>query len=346
VGRPIRAGPQRLFGGCYSIFGWTQFFPLAFLWKTPVPVLLALLLGGGAITLRWMRAHATACTDLRRIAPLVVFFAVYWAFSLTSKLNIGHRHILPTYPVMFILLGGLAAPGVLTGWWRVAVPACLLLGQSIANVRITPHYLAFFNSLAGGPANGWRLLVDSSLDWGQDLPLLKQWLERNTGSETVYLSYFGSGEPDYYGIRARRLPFVNGFKQQQPYVRLEPGIYAISATMLVDVYSPTRGAWTLEYEKEYQQLRALEPQLEAYWSSAAKRAELEREASPAQWENARARHARLRFSRLSHYLRARKPDATIGYSILVYRLRPEEIEHATQGSAQQWRAAIERAAAR
>jgi 4-amino-4-deoxy-L-arabinose transferase-like glycosyltransferase len=332
--------------GDYSIFGWPEFFPLAFLWKTPVAVLLAIALGGAALGLRWARGGAALRADLQRSAPLLVFFAVYWAFSLTSKLNIGHRHILPTYPVIFILLGGLAAPGVLSGWGRVVLPCCLLLGQLIASVRIAPHYLAFFNSLAGGPANGWRLLVDSSLDWGQDLPRLRTWLEKNAGAEPVYLSYFGSGEPDYYGIRARRLPFVNGFKQQQPYIRLEPGIYAISATMLVDVYSPTRGPWTLEYEKEYQQLRALEPQLESYWSSAAKRAELEREASPAQWENARARHARLRFSRLSHYLRARKPDAMIGYSVLVYRLSAAEIESATQGSAQQWRLAIEQANAR
>ena len=331
--------------GDYSIHGWPSFFPLAFLWKTPLPVLASLVVGAAALALRWGRSAGKWRRDLTAVAPLLVLFVVYWAFSITSKLNIGHRHILPTYPVLFILLGGLAAPGVLPHWMRVTIPACALAGQAVANVLVAPHYLAFFNSLAGGPANGWRLLVDSSLDWGQDLPLLKRWLAENAGRDQVYLSYFGSGEPDYYGIRARRLPFVNGFKQQQPYVALAPGIYAVSATMLVDVYSPTRGPWTLNHEKEYQQLRALEPQLEAYWTSPEKRAELEREALPAQWENARARHARLQFSRLSHYLRVRRPDAVLGYSIFVFRLSAAEIHDATAGSLQEWRQSLERAAA-
>jgi 4-amino-4-deoxy-L-arabinose transferase-like glycosyltransferase len=332
--------------GEYSIFGWPAFFPLTFLWKTPLPVLAALVCGTAVVAARWARDRVVWRADLTRMAPLVTLFVVYWAFSVTSKLNIGHRHILPTYPILFILLGGIAAPGVLTGIWKLAVPATLVAGQLVANIRSAPHYLAFFNSLAGGPSNGWRLLVDSSLDWGQDLPGLKRWLDANAGNEPVFLSYFGSGEPDYYGVRAGRLPFVNGFKQQQPYVRLQPGIFAISATMLVDVYSPTRGPWSLQLEKEFQQLRALEPQLEAYWSDAQRRAELEREALPAQWENARTRHARLQFSRLSHYLRVRKPDAMIGYSILVFRLSAAELEQATQGSIQHWRELIERSALR
>ncbi len=37
-----------------------------------------------------------------------------------------------------------------------------------ASVAIFPHYLAYFNAFAGGPLNGWRYLIDSNLDWGQD----------------------------------------------------------------------------------------------------------------------------------------------------------------------------------
>ena len=37
------------------------------------------------------------------------FLAVYWATAMTSNINIGHRHILPTYPVMYILAGSAAA---------------------------------------------------------------------------------------------------------------------------------------------------------------------------------------------------------------------------------------------
>jgi hypothetical protein len=53
--------------------------------------------------------------------------------------------------------------------------------------------------LAGGPNGGWRYLVDSNLDWGQDLGGLKQWMDENE-VDHIWLSYFGEGRPDYYGI--------------------------------------------------------------------------------------------------------------------------------------------------
>ena len=56
---------------------------------------------------------------LYRTAPLVVLFVVYWATSITSHLNIGHRHILPTYPVLFIAAGAL-------GTWLVSRRALLV----------------------------------------------------------------------------------------------------------------------------------------------------------------------------------------------------------------------------
>lgn len=326
--------------GDYAIYGWVSFFPLAFLWKTPLAVLAALLAGGAALFHRWRTVR------LATVAPLLMLLVVYWAFSLTSKLNIGHRHILPTYPVLFILLGGLLAPGVLTGWWRTVLPLALMFGQLAANLRTAPHYLAYFNSLAGGPAHGYRLLVDSSLDWGQDLPALKSWLQsQGSGAPPVYLSYFGSGEPDYYGLKATRLPFVNGFKSRPVWYEPGPGTYCISATMLQQVYSPFRGPWSLGMEKEYQEARAKEPLFREYWHNSSVREELALLGSDKAFEDTWARYNLLRFARLCHYLRARQPDAQPGYSILVYRLDQAEIDAALNGDLRQLGAAIERALA-
>jgi hypothetical protein len=188
--------------------------------------------------------------------------------------------------------------------------------------------------------------VDSSLDWGQDLPGLKTWLDQNADGAPVFLSYFGTGEPDYYGIRARRLPFVNAFKIPQPYVRLEAGVYAISATMLEHVYSPIRGPWTLELEKEFQELRGVEPIFAAYVGDPQHRAELNRAATEAQWRRKWTRHDLLRFARLCYYLRVRTPDASIGHALLVYRLTAAEIAAATAGPLGAWRTLIEQAVAR
>jgi hypothetical protein len=251
---------------------------------------------------------------------------------------------MPTYPVLFILAGSLGS-GLNARRRFAAIAVAGLLAWQVADaVRVYPNYLAFFNPAAGGMSNGYRHLVDSSLDWGQDLPGLKSWLDRHAGNDRVYLSYAGSGEPNYYGIRARRLPFINGFKIPQPWVRLEPGIYCIGATMLQHVYSPIRGPWTPELEKEYQWMRTFEPAFEAYFGDRAQRAELEKQAPPEKWKRAWVRHDLLRFARLCYYLRAREPDDQVGHSILIYRLTAKEIAVATTGSLEEWQNAVTRGA--
>jgi 4-amino-4-deoxy-L-arabinose transferase-like glycosyltransferase len=335
--------------GDYSIHGWVRFFPFAFLVKTPVPLLLLLATGLTAWGLTLVRAGRAGWERVRRLAwttaPLLALFAVYWIFSLTSHLNIGHRHILPTYPVLFILLG---AFGAWLKWKRplaLFVVAALGLWYAADSWRSRPHYIAYFNQLIGGAANGYRHLVDSSLDWGQDLPGLAEWLRAHNPAPhaPVFLSYFGTGDPRYEGIIATRLPTLPRIPPPRPWYWLEPGIYCVSATMLQHVYSSVRGPWTLGLEAEYQQLRQQDAMFRLYQSEPGRRAELQREVSAPQWNAAWARYDLLRFARLCHYLRARRPDAVIGHSIFVYRLSAAEIADATAGPIANWSAAIERA---
>jgi len=324
--------------GEYSVTGWASFFPWAFALKTTLPLIFACVLAAILAIRRWRLAPSgTWRRDLLRLTPLIVLFSVYWIVSIASHLNIGHRHILPTYPVLFIAAGALGA------WLfsnRLAARAAVLLllawhiGES---AYVAPHFIAYFNEVAGGPEQGHRHLVDSSLDWGQDLPGLETWLQAHQRpGEPVYLSYFGTGEPDYYGIRARRLSFINGFHETESYTRLEPGLYCIGATMLEHVYSTVRGPWTLEREKEYQWLRTFEPLFDAYTQDPSKRPGLEKDLTAAKWQASWTRFDALRLARLCTYLRVRHPDATIGYSIFVYRLSAEEIARATTGTLQEW----------
>lgn len=331
--------------GEHGIYGWPQFFPLAFLWKTPLAVLGACLAGLLVLVRRWRPASARIGRDLRAIAPLVVFALVCWAIWIPSHLNIGHRHILPFYPVLFILLGGLAARGVLPGRWRVALPLVLVTGQAVATARTHPHYIAFFNTLSGGPAHGYRLLVDSSLDWGQDLPGLARHLRERQGAaaeEPVFLAYFGSGEPDYYGIRATRLQFLNGFRFPQRWYRPGPGLYCISATLLQQVYSNVSRPWTPEIEAEYQRLRESAPLFERYHTDASSRPELEKQVPREQWQRAWKRYDDLRFARLCYLLRAREPHTSIGHSILLYHVSAEDVRLAFDSSYAEWLRAVER----
>jgi hypothetical protein len=324
--------------GEFSNTGWPGFFLWTFALKSTLPLLGASLAALALLARRWR-------DEAYRLAPLAALFAVYWVFSVASHLNIGHRHILPVYPVLFIVAGALGAWLVSRQVMLVTFVIALLGWHAAEALRIAPHFLAYFNQIAGGPTNGHRHFVDSSLDWGQDLPGLKTWLDANTKpGEPVYLSYFGTGEPDYHGIRAQRLMFVNGFKlPPPPLAKLEAGVYCIGATMLEQVYSPVRGPWTLGLEREFQAARSAESAMREVQRDPQHHEELLRDAPREKWEGATRRYEWLRLARLCHYLRARRPDATIGYSILIYRLSAAEVHEATAGSAAEWSAAIERA---
>ncbi len=102
---------------------------------------------------------------------------------------------------------------------------------------IDPHYLAYFNELVGGPENGYKFLVDSNLDWGQDLKGLKKWMDKN-GINLIGLSYFGTADPRYYGTPFVYLPSIpfsyRGHEKKD--IGRKPTYFAISATNLQGVF--------------------------------------------------------------------------------------------------------------
>jgi hypothetical protein len=253
-------------------------------------------------------------TLLYQGAPLIVLVVIYSYFALTTQINIGHRHLLPVYAPMLILAGG--AAGLLRGASRAGrVLVVLLIGWFIAeSLVIRPNYLAYFNSIAGGPANGYRHLVDSNLDVGQDLIALRKWIEADTAArgkpEPVFLSFFGPADPVAHGLTATRFGDT-GF--DQPNRRLPAlvhgGLYCISVTLFQGLYTLTSGPWTGDEETFYQGLLRV--------AHARSLTYLE------------ARYLEhLQFARLRHYLAHREPTARVGYSILIFRLRDEEVDFA------------------
>ena len=135
---------------------------------------------------------------------------------------------------------------------------------------------------------------------------------------------------------------MNGFHEDEAYIPLGPGLYCIGATMLEQVYSPVRGPWTTALESEFQFLRMYEPVFRLYAEDPAARSRLEREMPNVKWIASRDRFQHLRFARLCTYLRVRRADANVGYSILIYRLSAAEVKAATAGSLADWRSLIER----
>jgi hypothetical protein len=185
----------------------------------------------------------------------------FWAIAVAGSFNIGYRHILPSLPFAYIMaawsLGGrwrrvwrpaLQGPSLVAGERQVWRPAlrggsvlqilclALLVWEAANTFALAPHYLANFNLLAGGPANGYRVLVDSNLDWGQDLPGLARAV-REMGEERVYLSWFGAAHPEAYDLSFHPLPGFwrfGGEAAEYGYNPLAPapGLYAISVTNL------------------------------------------------------------------------------------------------------------------
>jgi len=181
--------PTRFFfGQLYTEKVWI--LPLvAYLIKTPIPMLLA---AGAGLTV-FLRTRRPA----NDYAVLLGFPLIYFVFLMASTKYGQMRYLLPMYPFIFTVsasLAGWAVTKIRKG--ILAAGLCWLVAE---HVMIYPHYLAYFNPLVGGPANGHRYLLDSNLDWGQDLKGLSKFMRAN-GIHEISLGYFGQGDPEYYGI--------------------------------------------------------------------------------------------------------------------------------------------------
>lgn len=221
--------------GDYSSAGWWYYFLVAFLIKTPVPTILFLT----ASVVYGLSGRVSREKVLFLLLPALLVFA---AFSL-QKVDIGLRHVLPAYPFIFTLIG--FVPSIKTPSIRPAkavfYTCCVWYMYSAASIY--PDELAYFNEFIGGPEKGYKYLVDSNLDWGQDLKGLKDYMTANKiGS--IKLAYFGFSDPKYFGIDYEYLPsyVIPGAKNVRNEVPLK-GYFAISATMLQGVYLADRNTY-------------------------------------------------------------------------------------------------------
>lgn len=219
--------------GQYSENGWWYYLPLAFVLKTPI-ALAAML---AAALLLYLRRTPAPGQDVDRLDEFFLLLpaATVVAFFTIEHQSVGLRYILPAYPFLFVFASRLLRASHLGRRWAVPVALAWYVG---ASTWIHPHYLAYFNELAGGPDRGYRYLVDSNLDWGQDLKGLARFM-RERGIAKVGLSYFGSDSPERYGIAYDWLPSMILHNPAPGHSPITPSRYlAISATNLQGVYFP------------------------------------------------------------------------------------------------------------
>jgi 4-amino-4-deoxy-L-arabinose transferase-like glycosyltransferase len=226
--RDAEARPAFLFGHV-SPDGWWYYFPATFLLKTPLA-----LLGLLALPLFARREEDGRREAMHAFLWLPV--AIYVGVTLTRHLNIGHRHLLPIYPFLFAAAGSAAAAAVTAGRGRRWAVLALSAWYAVSVLHVHPHYLGYFNELVGGPSQGWRYLVDSNVDWGQDLKALKSWTDEHAVTH-LKLSYFGSADPAYYRIPCEMLPSKMHPDPPRAVGEVRAGeLVAVSATNLQGVY--------------------------------------------------------------------------------------------------------------
>jgi hypothetical protein len=210
------AGHAAYLLGKNSLHGWWYFFPVAIALKTPLGFLLLAGTSGFALLRRCRQSDWKAWTPVASAIAIV-------GVTTPAGLNIGVRYVLPVFPMLAMA----AALGFFTlwnfdrlrAWTRVAAIACVTWG-AVSVAAAHPDYLAYFNEIASSRPEDF--LVDSDLDWGQDLRRLSAELKsRHVEKIRMDCLYTGDGSE-------LELPSWDGLVPYQP----ETGWVAVSFTPL------------------------------------------------------------------------------------------------------------------
>jgi len=227
--------------------GWWYYYLATLAYKVPEGTWV--LVGLSAAVLVGSRRSRARTWD--EVAVLAIPVGVLAAMSLLTDICLGLRYILPIFPYAFIAAGKVAPwVGGMSGARRkfgMAVVAGCLAGNLASVAAIHPHYLSYFNAVSGGADRGSEHLIDSNLDWGQDLVTLGRWLRANHPGRRVGLAYFGQINPSLLKLRGAGFDWYlpperpGTFKPMgidpsrlvgpaRPPIR--PGLYAISASIV------------------------------------------------------------------------------------------------------------------
>lgn len=177
--------PEYLFGR-WSNEGSPLYYLVVILFKTPLPLLLALL------------AAPFARREARDQSFLWLPALFYLAVLSAANVHYGIRYVLPIFPLLFIHASRLA-PWVRTRSRALQkAAAALLLLYPLSAIASTPDTIDYFNLLGHGRED--EILLDSNLDWGQGLKRIRRYMDRE-GIDRIGLAWFGHVDPAIYGIQ-------------------------------------------------------------------------------------------------------------------------------------------------
>ena len=191
-------GHMSFLDGESKIEGWWYYFPKAVYYKTLIPTMILFVLS----LLVMVKIRAKNWLDEIYIFLLPV---AYFLISLTSHLDIGIRHVMIIYPFAYLSIGRLAKVSFDRKWLNILSKIIIfgLIVWAVAeSIYCYPNDISYFNQLAGGSKNGYKILADSNVDWNQDLKRLKTYMGKNNYNYAYY-SCDKSTIYDYYKINKR-----------------------------------------------------------------------------------------------------------------------------------------------
>lgn len=158
--------------------GWWWYYLIGLGVKVPLGTIL--LAGAGAVMTFWKPERKNIWKELLPLwLPALVLFVLV---STETGMNRHVRYVFPVLPVGFLLAANVSM--LRTAWfWQLP-----LLATTLSSLWVYPASLSYFNALAGGLEGGHRVLIDSNLDWGQDLLLVKDWLKEHPDCRPVTLA--------------------------------------------------------------------------------------------------------------------------------------------------------------
>jgi hypothetical protein len=220
-----RSGKPSYLFGTFRNRGWWYYYLIGAFVKWPVGLLLIAVFVVGAVSFSVGRARC-----LNEWFTLVPAVAVLCVASSETGISHHYRYILPALPFLWIFLAcGVAIARQLRPAVFAGCVACLAYAGA-SSLFTYPHSLSYFNECARGPLHGDAVLINSAIDWGQDLKYLKRWLGAHPDVENLKLAYWGHCDPVYMGLRYRLPPTSHdlaGLHESVP-----PGWYAVSVNFL------------------------------------------------------------------------------------------------------------------
>ena len=165
---------------------------------------------------------------------------ILWLVSSQTGFNHHLRYVLPAFPFLFIYASRTAL--LFNSQWRLLrlLPVVCVTGTIVSSLSVYPHSLSYFNELSGGSINGWKHLDSSNIDWGQDLILVKEWVEQHPEAKPLHIHSTGYVTPEQMGIATQPLHMTTQISPDGKSLSGEfaPGWYIVGLTRLVDPQDP------------------------------------------------------------------------------------------------------------